>query len=222
MGTDIPTETLCDRYERLYTGAVTDVLDTEYGRYDQTMDTALSPLADDMTTAGVAYPVIGRQNRAIDPEENIRSILQMLGEAPEHGVLTYQTNDDRAAHLGELSVTALAEQGCRGAVVDGCVRDVAYMLDHGFPVFTKHRTPADAVPRWEILDWDTAAVVGGVRVEPGDVVVADADGVVVVPEEIAEGVLVEAETLVDSESAVRDAVADGVSPLQAYEDHGTF
>lgn len=219
--TDIPTPELCDRYADLYTGAITDVMDDQ-GLYDQTLDPDITPLEPGMSTAGLAFPVVGRPNRNIDGEKNIRRILQMLGAAPEDGVVIYKSNDDRSAHIGELSVTALKEQGCRGAVLDGGVRDTSYILERDFPVFNRYETPADAVYRWEILDWDVSTVVGGVEVQPGDIVVGDLDGVIVVPRVHAESILVDAEDLRESENHVRDAVRNGMAPLEAYDEYGTF
>ncbi|MFC7020792.1 MULTISPECIES: RraA family protein [Haloarcula] len=213
---------LTSRYERLYPGAVVDVLD-DRGFEDQTMRAGIAPLRDGMRTAGIAYPVVGRPNRSVDPEANMRQILRMLGEAPEHGVLAYQTNDDGdAAQLGELSVVALKAAGVNGAVVDGGVRDVSYILEEDFPVFSEYRTPADAVPRWEILEWGDSAVVGGVDVSAGDVILGDVDGVVVVPGEARQSVLEEAEELAATENDVRDAVRSGMAPLDAYDEYGVF
>jgi 4-hydroxy-4-methyl-2-oxoglutarate aldolase len=217
-----PAQTeLCDRYERLYPGAVVDVLD-DRGMEDQTVLADVSPLRDEMTTAGIAFPVVGRPNRSIDSDENMRNILRMLGDAPEDSVLAYQTNDNVAAHLGELSVVALTAQGARGAVIDGGVRDVSHILEEEFPVFSRYRTPADAVPRWEILDWGESAVIGGVEVHAGDVVVGDVDGVVVVPESVRVSVLEEAEELAGAENEVRDAVRSGMAPIDAYDEFGVF
>lgn len=221
MSDYIETADLCERYEQIYTGALTDVMD-DLGLVDQTLDPSISPLTDGMRTAGIAYPVVGRPNHGIDDEENIRNILRMFGDAPEDSVLMYDTNDDRSAHIGELSVTSLKARGCRGAVVDGGARDVAYILERDFPVFARYNTPADAVPRWEILEWGVETVVGGVHVAPGDVVVGDDDGVVVVPETDREEVLHEAESLVDTENEVRDAVRNGELPIDAYEKYGEF
>lgn len=218
---DIPIQELCDRYEKIYPGALTDVLD-DHGLVDQTVHPGIEPLTDGMRTAGIAYPVVGRPNRAVDAEQNIRRLLEMFGEAPPDSVLMYDTNDDRAAHIGELSVTSLQSRGCRGAVVDGGARDVNYILDRDFPVFARYNTPADAVSRWEILEWGVEAVVGGVQVARGDIVVGDADGVVVIPEDISEEILVEAEELVDTEDRVREAVLEGTLPLDAYEEYGEF
>lgn len=221
MADSIETSELCERYEQIYTGALTDVMD-ERGFADQTLDPSIAPLTDGMRTAGIAYPVVGRPNRDVDDEENIRNLLRMFGEAPENSVLVYDTNAERSAQIGELSVTSLKARGCRGAVVDGGARDVAYILERDFPVFARYNTPADAVPRWEILEWDVGTVVGGVEVTPGDVVVGDVDGVVVVPAAVKEAVLREAESLVDTENEVRDAVRDGELPIDAYEKYGEF
>lgn len=217
----VPNAELCDRYEALYPGAVADSLD-ELGYERQVLPPEINPLTTEMRVAGLAYPVLGQRDTSVDYEENIRRILEMLGDAPEESVLATESRDDVAAHLGELSTTALREQGCRGAVIDGGVRDVRYILDQGFPVFSCYRTPADAPPRWRVLDWDVSVEIGPVEVHPGDVLVGDVDGVVCVPRDVAEEVLENAEATVETESEVRQAVADGVEPLKAYEEYGKF
>jgi regulator of RNase E activity RraA len=221
MTHDVPTAELCDRYGALYPGAITDVLD-DRGLTDQTLSPDIDPVTPGMTVAGVAYPCRGRPTRGLDEEENVRNILKMLRDAPEHAVVAYETNATDSAQLGELSVECLLARNCRGAVLDGGVRDLSYVLENDFPVFTSFRTPADAVPRWELLEWDTTAVVGGVEVSPGDVVVGDVDGVVVVPEGIALSVLEEAETLADTETRVRAHVREGGDPVEAYDEYGVF
>lgn len=221
MSNQIPTKELCNRYSSLYPGAITDVLD-DRGFQDQTLDPDIGPVINDMTTAGLAYPCRGRPNRNMDEDENVRNILRMLRDAPENAVVVYETNATDSAQIGELSVECLLANGCRGAVLDGGVRDLSYILDNDFPIFSKFQTPADAVPRWEILEWDTSVVVGSVEVSPGDIVVGDIDGVVVVPESIAEEVLIEAEKLADTEDVIRDVVRAGGDPVEAYEEHGVF
>lgn len=218
---EIPEDELCRRYEDLYTGLVTDVLD-ERGYRDQTLDTEIGPVTPDMTAAGVAFPCVGKANRDVDPEEQIRSFLEMLGEAPENGMLVIGANSDDAAQIGELTTIALQNQGCRGAVVDGGTRDTEFIKEQDYPVFTRYLTPSDSITRWELIDFDTTAVVGGVEVSPGDVVVGDIDGVAVVPGEIAGEVLETAEEMRDDESRVREAIRAGETPLEAYEKHGTF
>lgn len=217
----IPTASLCDRYEQLYTGLVADALD-DRGYTDQTLDPSLTPIDRSTTFAGIAFPAVGRSNRGVDYDRQIRRFLEMIGDAPENSVLALDANDARSAQIGELTTTALAAQGCRGVVTDGGLRDQALVRDQEFPVVYGHRTPADSIHRWELIDWDVTAVVGGVELSPGDVVVSDVDGVVAVPADVAADVLVAAEEMRDAEDAVRAAILDGDAPLDAYDEHGTF
>jgi regulator of RNase E activity RraA len=218
---DIPTDELCDRYEQLYTGVVADVLDS-MGYRDQTMDSDIAPINPEQTVAGTAYPAIGRRNRSVDYDAQAERFLQMLGDAPADSCLVLNANADNSAQVGELATRALTAQGCRGVVTDGGTRDTQFIQEQEFPVYVRFQTPADSLCRWELLEWDTPVVIGDVEVSPGDIVFGDIDGVTVVPEDIAEEVLLEAETMRDDESSVREAVTNGVSPEVAYERYGTF
>jgi 4-hydroxy-4-methyl-2-oxoglutarate aldolase len=216
------TSELARRFSSLYTGALTDVLD-RHGYLQQTLPPELLPLRRGMRLAGPVYPVLGRPHPGHDYDISIRRILAMLGSVPPGSVAVYQTNDRASAHLGELSVISLAWRGCAGAVIDGGARDADYILREGFPVFSRYVTPQDCVPRWELLaHGDVTIVVGGVQVAPGDWIVGDEDGLVVVPAGALEEALAEAEAKMATENEIRDAVRDGTLPLDAYERFGTF
>lgn len=213
---------LAARFSRLYTGAITDVLDG-LGYLQQTLPPALTPLREGMRLAGPAYPVEGRPQPGVDYDASMRKILDMLGKVPPHHVAVYQTHDTASAHLGELSVTSLKMRGCAGAVIDGGCRDVERILREDYPVFARRTTPQDCTRRWELTGHgDVAVVIGGVRVSRGDYVVADRDGIVVIPGDLVERVLREAEAVVSTESEIRSAVRGGMLPLEAYETYGTF
>jgi regulator of RNase E activity RraA len=107
-------------------------------------------------------------------------------------------------------------------VLDGGCRDVAFIRATGFPVFCAHVTPEDSTWRWELQATQVPVTIGTVQVEPGDWVVGDDDGVVVVPRTVAAVVLAEAEEKAATENEIRAAVRDGVTPLDAYERYGTF
>jgi 4-hydroxy-4-methyl-2-oxoglutarate aldolase len=107
-------------------------------------------------------------------------------------------------------------------VIDGATRDTAAIVRMGFPTFVRYRTPQDSVPRWRVADWGQPLTIGGVRVGLGDVVVADLDGVVVVPRRAAHEVLGRCEKLVGTENKVRVAVRRGTTPLAAYQQFGSF
>ncbi len=210
------------RFGALYTGALTDVLD-RHGYLQQTLPPELAPIRPGMRLAGPVYTVLGRPHPGHDYDTSIRRVLEMLGSVPAGSVAVYQTNDHVNAHLGELSVTSLASRGCVGAVIDGGARDIEYMLREDFPVFARRLTPQDCVPRWELLaHGEVSIVIGGVQISPGDWIVGDRDGLVVVPAECLLEVLAEAEHKISTENQIRDAVRDGALPLEAYERYGTF
>jgi 4-hydroxy-4-methyl-2-oxoglutarate aldolase len=213
---------LAGRFSSLYTGALTDVLD-RHGYLQQTLPPELAPLRPGMRLAGPVYPVLGRPNPNRDYDASIRVILEMLGSVPRGHVAVYQTNDRTTAHLGELSATSLALRGAAGAVIDGGARDADYILREDFPVFARYVTPQDCVRRWELLaHGGVTIVVGGVRVAPGDWIVGDRDGLVIVPGERVDEILGEAEEKVATENEIRESVRRGTLPLEAYERYGTF
>ena len=217
------TDNLPRRLARVPTAAVTDVLD-DMGLQRQTLPAAIQPLVPDMRLAGYAFTARGRAHRGSPRErdQTLRRFLAMLGAVPADSVLVLATNDNVAAHFGELSAEWFRTRRVRGAVVDGGTRDAATLARIRFPTFARYRSPQDSVPRWRVSDWGQPLVIGGVRIALGDVIVADLDGVVVVPRRVAHEVVARCEKLVTAENAVRKAVKRGMTPLAAYERFGQF
>ena len=213
---------LASRFGAVYTGAITDVLD-RLGRRRQTLPPAIRPLRRGMRLAGPAYTVEGSPEADADYDASIRATLEMLGAVPAGHVAVYQKHGEGSAHLGELSVTSLKTRGCAGAVIDGGCRDVDYILREDYPVFCRRITPQDCTHRWQVTGHgDVTIEIEGVTVAPGDWAVADDDGVVIVPAAVIVEALEEAEAMVSTENAIRDAVRAGMLPLEAYETYGTF
>jgi regulator of RNase E activity RraA len=210
-----------ERFQALYTAALADILDAR-GLREQTLPPTIRALRPGMRLAGPAFTVQGRPAEVRDHDAALRRVLRMLGDVPPEHVALYACRHDVSAHLGELSVTSLKARGVAGCVLDGGCRDVRFILDEGFPVFCRFVTPEDSTWRWELEATQVPVTIGRVRVEPGDWVVGDDDGVVVVPQGIAEGVLAEAERKAATESEVRVAVREGMPPLEAYDRFGTF
>lgn len=217
------SDNLPRRFARIYTAAITDVLD-ELGLHRRTLPAAIQPLAAGMRAAGYAFTARGRPHRGTPRErdETLRRFLRMLGAVPADSVLVLAANDSVAAHFGELSASWFRARRVRGAVIDGATRDTASIARLGFPTFVRYRTPQDSVPRWRVQDWGQPVTIGGVRVSLGDIVVADGDGVVVVPRRVAHEVLTRCEKLVAIENRVRTAVRRGMTPLDAYAKFGSF
>jgi len=210
-----------ERFAAIYTAALADILDAR-GYHDQTLPPSIRPLEPGMRLAGRAYTVKGRPAETADYDVALRKVLAMLGEVPADHVAVYACEHDVSAHLGELSVTSLKTRGVAGCVLDGGCRDTRFILDQGFPVFCRFVTPEDSTWRWELEATQVSVTIGRVAIEPGDWIVADDDGVVVVPEAIDADILSEAEEKAATESEIRVAVRDGMSPLEAYERFGTF
>ena len=217
------SDNLPRRFARIYTAAITDVMD-EMGLQRQTLPAAIQPLLPDMRAAGYAFTARGRarKNGPSERDATLRQFLGMLGAVPADSVLVLAANDNVAAHFGELSAEWLRSRRVRGAVIDGATRDAAYISRIRFPTFVRYRTPQDSVPRWRVSDWGQPLTIGGVRIALGDVVVADLDGVVVIPRRAASEVLARCEKLVGTENKVRTAVKGGMLPLAAYEKFGSF
>ena len=217
------SDALPRRFARIYTAAITDVMD-EMGLLRQTLPSALQPLTPTMRLAGYAFTARGRPHRGSprDRDATLRRFLGMIGAVPADSVLVLAANDSVAAHFGELSMEAFRRRRVRGVVIDGATRDAAYIARVGFPTFVRYRTPQDSGPRWRVSDWGQPLTIGGVRVSLGDIVVADLDGIVIVPRRAAQEVLNRCEKLVGTENRVRTAVKRGMTPLEAYEKFGAF
>jgi 4-hydroxy-4-methyl-2-oxoglutarate aldolase len=216
-------DSLPRRLGRLPTAAITDVMD-EMGLLRQTLPSDIRPLDPAMRTAGYAFTARGRRHRgtARDRDQTLRRFLGMISAAPADSVLVLAANDKEAAHFGELSAQWFHTRKVRGAVIDGATRDAGSIVRLGFPTFVRYRTPQDSVPRWRVSDWGQPVTIGGVRIALGDVVIADRDGIVIVPRRLAHEVAQRAETLMGSENAVRQAIRRGLTPLAAYEKFGVF
>jgi 4-hydroxy-4-methyl-2-oxoglutarate aldolase len=210
-----------DRFLAIYTAALADILDAR-GLRAQTLPPAIRPLEPGARLAGQAYTIKGRPAETEDYDAALRKVLAVLGSIPEEHVAVYACEQEASAHLGELSVTALKVRQVAGCVVDGGCRDVRFIRDEGFPVFCRYVTPEDSTWRWALEETQVPVTIGGVRITPGDWVVGDDDGVVVVPFEIADRVLAEAEQKAATESRVRSAIREGMSPLAAYDEYGAF
>lgn len=211
------------RFARMYTAAITDVMD-QMGLLRQTLPHAIRPLTPDMRLAGYAFPARGRPFRGKpgDRDATLRRFLAMLGAVPADSVFVLASNDSEAAHFGELSAEWFRARRVRGAVIDGSTRDAAHISRVRFPTFVRYRSPQDSVPRWRVADWGQPVTIGGVRIALGDVVVGDLDGVVVVPRRVAHEILTRCERLVSTENRVRTALRRGMTPLAAYEKFGSF
>lgn len=221
MENSISLEELVQRFSQIYTGAISDAMDLMAYRH-QVLPKELKGLTPDTKLCGTALTVRGEATHVDDPHEIFVPLLKMLGDVQPFNIVVTQANDDTCSHLGELSATTIQARGGKGAVIYGGVRDVDYIHKLGLPVFHLYTTPADVVGRWCLKEYNVPIRIKDVTIHPGDIVVGDKDGVLVVPRHICEKVLIKAEQLVSTENHVRNDVMNGVHPLDSYYKYGWF
>jgi 4-hydroxy-4-methyl-2-oxoglutarate aldolase len=206
---------------RCYTGVVFDVM-RGLGRADCILPPSIVPLDLGMVAAGPVFTVRGRPDATVSAHESLLRWTELLARAPAGHVVMVQGNDQQRALMGELSAETLQFRGVRGYIVDGGCRDTAFIRRLGFPVFCDKATPRDIVGAWVPVAYDEPISYGQVVVRPGDHVLADCDGIVVIPGAIAASVIDAAIAAMSTEDKVRAAILNGVDPRQAYLDHGKF
>lgn len=195
---------------------ISDALD-EIGLRRQCLGPDLSINLPDAVIAGYAYP-LAIQRVADVPERPFIGLLAALDEVDADDVVITPTFGAREiAVWGELLSTAAAARGAAGAVTDGSIRDTRQILDLGFPVVSAGTVPYDSKGRHEVVAHRVPAYIDGVRIEPGDLVVADSDGVVVAPAAVAAQVVRAGLDKRGSEREFRAAVAAGMSVVDAFE-----
>lgn len=126
----------------------------------------------------------------------------------------------RSGIWGELLSTAAQNCGCVGAIVDGAVRDTEKMTAIGFGVFARGTSPYDSMNRQRVVEYDVPVEIDGVRFGSGDLVIADVDGIVVVPVEVEEEAIQRAWAKVHAENVTREAIKNGMKAKAAYDKYG--
>jgi 4-hydroxy-4-methyl-2-oxoglutarate aldolase len=206
------------------TAAISDVFDT-MGLVPQVMDNSLFFVSEgDCRFAGPAYTIQGESFRWSQGGDKAK--LEAIDLMPEGAVAVWAGTDIRGVCcFGDLLATAMKARGIAGAVVDGGVRDTAFMKRLGLPVMARYRTPAQAIGRWQVTSRQVTIRVRGaledwITVAPGDLVVADEDGVVVVPQSCLDQVLGKVIAMSTKESLARKDIARGLPLLEALDKYG--
>jgi 4-hydroxy-4-methyl-2-oxoglutarate aldolase len=211
---------LLSRFEKLYTGAISDVL-REFALLDQSLPGHLKPLRPERTVAGIAFTVKSAPNVKITGEMEFRT--KMMSEFHKNSFLAWDTSGDEKATLwgGVMTATAVG-LGVKAACIDGGIRDTNQILEKNFPVYYKHRIPNGSLGRCLITHYQIPIKIGDAVIKPGDVLLGDIDGIVCVPRDIAYDVLVRAEAIASNEKTIFSWVAEGQSIKQITQKGGYF
>jgi len=211
----------------LFTCVVGDVMD-KMDLQHQFLPPQIQPLAQEMVVVGRAMPVLsvdvfteriaGTANKLMDKPFGL--MLEALDNLRRNEVYVNTGSSPRNALWGELMSTRARILGCRGAVLNGYVRDTKAILKMDFPTFAFGSYGQDSAPRYKVVDFRVPVEIRATRVRPGDILFGDVDGVLVVPAEAETEVFMRALEKARGEKRVRKAIEEGSSALEAFEKYG--
>ena len=203
--------------QSLYSAVLSDVLD-ELGFREQAMAPSIRPLDEALMLVGFARTGLYREVFRVVPDENPYELeIALIDDLKPDEVAVFGCcGSCRIAPWGELLSTASRARGAAGCVTDGFVRDIRAIRTLGFPVFHGGIAPLDSKGRGKVAEIDTPIRCGGVAVSTGDLVVGDADGVVVVPQAVEDEALRRAFQKVTGENNTRDELAAGAKLADVF------
>lgn len=205
--------------ERLSTAVIGDILDA-HGCRHQFLSSELRPLHHNRTLVGRAMPVL--EADVFNSTEPFGKMFAALDDLKVGEIYLAAGGSTTYAFFGELMATAAIARGANGAVLCGYHRDTRALLDMDFPIFSYGAYAQDQGVRGRVIEYRIPIEANGVRVEPGDLVVGDIDGVLVVPQQLEEVVLPEAREKASTESAVRKALREGMLVQEAFKKFGVM
>lgn len=215
------TITLAKMRECFYSAVVCDALDA-VGLKNQSPRVPLKPQTVQGVLIGRAKTTLWADMAHEDPSPYELELLAVDAARPDDVIIAAAGGTMRSGLWGELLSTAARRSGCVGVIVDGAVRDVARMRQMGFPVWARGTSLYDSKDRNRVIDVDVPVEIDGVTFSPGDLVVADEDGIVVVPRRVEDEVVRRAWEKVHAENVVRDAIAGGMTARDVFKKYGVL
>jgi len=216
-------EAIRQRFLKVDAATVADVLDT-LGYFHQGLAPAFAPYPSDAgKLAGWAYTICGEMrpySGSGDPDK-----MKAVDGLKSGCVSVWSGSGEGVCFFGELIALGMKLRGATGALIDGGIRDIEWIAKQKFPVYARYRTPVQSIGRWKVMAWQVPAYLPGatkqhVIVNPGDFVLGDTDGVVIVPYDVVEKVLNEAERLTATEVRIRAELDAGATLEQALAKYG--
>jgi regulator of RNase E activity RraA len=217
------------RLKALYSAVVYDIMD-EMGLPHQCLDLAIAPLDRSMQVAGPAYTVMAgpdiRERDEMPPNTKLADFGVFTQMYDGCVVVVGAAGERQSGIWGELMSNASRARGATGVVIDGGIRDGRLVREiEGLGVFARYTSPIESLRRSRIHDIEIPISMSGttssqVRVNPGDWIFGDEDGVLVIPADALEEVLAKSEEAKDIEDKVREEVQAGVPVIDVYNKYG--
>jgi 4-hydroxy-4-methyl-2-oxoglutarate aldolase len=218
---DVPALSLEKMRQAFYSAVVCDALDAA-GYPRQSPRVPIRPMTSSLVLIGRCKTTLWADMAHADARPYELELAAVDSCKPDEIIVAAAAGSSRSGIWGELLTTAARNQGCVGAIVDGMVRDVVKMRGLQFPVYARGTCPYDSKDRQRVIDVDVPVEIDGVRFSPGDLVVADEDGIVVIPQAIEAAVLSAAWEKVHAENQVRDAIKAGMKATDVFRKYGVL
>lgn len=201
---------------QLYAAVIADILD-DMGYRNQVMTEDIRPLGADDIIVGRARTMLAIPEFHI-PDEPYQTQIDAT-DALQAGdvVVAHTSNITDSAFWGELFSTASMARGATGAIIDGYVRDVRKIRAMAFPVFATGMRPINSKGRCTVSAYDVPIMCCGVKVHSGDLIFAEIDGVVVIPQAVVDEVIQKALETATKENEMRKALLSGTTLREAWE-----
>lgn len=204
----------------LYTAVIGDVLD-ELGHRRQFLPPGIQPLSGDMRLIGRCMPVLEADVYAERNEERpFGLMLKALDDLKPREVYVVTGSSPTYALWGEIMTAAAIARGASGVVCDGYLRDTHGILAQSFPAFALGSYAQDQRGRGEVIDFRCPIQIGDVEITPGDIIMGDVDGVLVVPQRAEQEAFTRAIEKARTEKTVMDDVRNGMLTEAAFRKHG--
>lgn len=220
----MPPDNDADRFalvaERLHTAVIGDVLDS-IGRMRQFLPPAVRPLQSGVGVVGRAMPVLAAEVAGPQPRP-FGLLTDALDQLQSGEVYVVDGGGARCAAWGEILTATARMRGAVGAVIHGYHRDTRAVLAQSWPVFSHGPFAQDSRLRSAVVAYRVGIEIGGVAIEPGDLVVGDVDGVVIVPRALEDDVLMLALEKANAENTVLAGISAGMSSTAAFERYGVL
>jgi 4-hydroxy-4-methyl-2-oxoglutarate aldolase len=206
------------------TSNVADVLDG-LGLPDQGLAPAFIPqVATGVRIGGWAFPIQGHLEASVPTGGDPRKMAACDAVEPDT-ITVWAGAASGVCFFGELIALRMKERGCVGAVCDGGIRDLAWLAQHDFQVYARYRTPVQSIGRWQVDAHNVTvqmpgATVPNVTIAPGDFILGDEDGLLVIPTAVLGTVLEQSERLGAIERDVRAALQGGMTLDEALKAYG--
>jgi len=212
---DSPLDVLA---RELNTCVVGDILD-QFGYYHQFLPPEIRAMPGPSTVVGRAMPVLMAD--VFGPQERpFGKLTEALDQIQPGEVYIATGGSHRCAYWGEILTQTVRRRGATGAVIDGYHRDTKGIIAQDWPVFSRGSFAQDSSVRTWVIDYRCQVEIGAVRIQPGDIVFGDVDGIVIIPKERETEVIEAALEKARGEKTVLLEIQNGMSSTEAFAKYG--